>query len=102
MAQIRYVVLPSILSTIVIMLIVRVGELLNVGYEKVLLLYNSYTYSTADVVSTFVFLRAGIEAGGVPNQSLASAADMINAVTSMLLVMGANMVSRRASETSLY
>lgn len=102
MAQIRYVVLPSILSTIVIMLIVRVGELLNVGYEKVLLLYNSYTYSTADVVSTFVFQRAGIQAGGVPNQSLASAADMINAVTSMLLVMGANMVSRRASETSLY
>ncbi len=102
MAQIRYVVLPSILSTIVIMLIVRVGELLNVGYEKVLLLYNSYTYSTADVVSTFVFQRAGIQAGGVPNQSLASAADMINAVTSMLLVMGANLVSRRASETSLY
>ncbi len=102
MAQIRYVVLPGILSTIVIMLIVRVGQLLNVGYEKVLLLYNSYTMTTADVVSTFVFQRAGIQAGGVPNQSLASAADMINAVTSMLLVMGANMVSRRASETSLY
>ncbi len=102
MDQIWHVVLPSILATIVIMLIIRVGELLNVGYEKVLLMYNSYTYSTADVVSTFVFQRAGIQAGGVPNQSLASAADMMNAVTSMLLVMGANMISRRASETSLY
>ena len=49
----KYVVLPSILSTIVIMLITRIGSLLNVGYEKVLLLYNPNTYITADVVSTF-------------------------------------------------
>lgn len=102
MAQIKHVVLPSILSTITIMLIIRIGELLTIGYEKVLLLYNSYTYSTADVVSTYVFQRAGIQAGSTPNQSLASAADMINAVTSMLLVIGANMISRRVSETSLY
>ncbi len=102
MAQIKYVVLPGILSTITIMLILRVGELLTIGYEKVLLLYNSYTYSTADVVSTYVFQRAGIQAGGQTNQSLASAADMINAVTSMLLVVGANMISRKASDTSLY
>ena len=102
MAQIKYVVLPGILSTITIMLILRVGELLTIGYEKVLLLYNSYTYSTADVVSTYVFQRAGIQAGAQTNQSLASAADMINAVTSMLLVVGANMISRKASDTSLY
>ncbi len=102
MAQIKYVVLPGILSTITIMLILQVGQLLTIGYEKVLLLYNSYTYSTADVVSTYVFQRAGIQAGGQTNQSLASAADMINAVTSMLLVVGANMISRKASDTSLY
>lgn len=102
MAQIRHVVLPGILSTITIMLILRIGELLTIGYEKVLLLYNSYTYSTADVVSTYVFQRAGIQAGSQTNQSLASAADMLNAVTSMLLVVGANMISRKASDTSLY
>ncbi len=102
MQQIKYVVLPGILSTITIMLILRVGELLTIGYEKVLLLYNSYTYSTADVVSTYVFQRAGIQAGAQTNQSLASAADLINAVTSMLLVVGANMISRKASDTSLY
>ncbi len=50
MAQMKYVVLPSILSTIVIMLITRIGSLLNIGYEKVLLLYNTNTYVTADVV----------------------------------------------------
>jgi putative aldouronate transport system permease protein len=102
MAQILHVVLPGILSTITIMLILEIGKLLTVGYEKVLLLYNSDTYSTADVVSTFVFQRAGIQAGAQTNQSLASAADLINAVTSMLLVMGANTISRRASDTSLY
>lgn len=102
MSQIRHVVLPSILSTITIMLIMRIGELLSIGYEKVLLLYNSYTYSTADVVSTYVFQRAGIQAGGTTNQALASAADMINAVVSMLLVLGANTISRKASDTSLY
>ena len=101
-AQIKYVVLPGILSTITIMLILRVGELLTIGYEKVLLLYNAYTYSTADVVSTYVFQRAGIQAGSQTNQSLASAADLLNAVTSMLLVVGANMISRKASDTSLY
>jgi putative aldouronate transport system permease protein len=102
MAQIKHVVLPSILSTSTIMLILRVGELLTIGYEKVLLLYNSYTYSTANVVSTYVFQRAGIQAGATTNQSLASAADLINAVASMLLVIGANMISKKASETSLY
>ena len=58
-AQMRYVVLPSILSTIVIMLITRIGSLLNIGYEKVLLLYNTNTYVTADVVSTFAY-RQGL------------------------------------------
>ncbi|HWQ57670.1 MAG TPA: ABC transporter permease subunit [Clostridia bacterium] len=100
--QIKHVVLPGILSTITIMLILRIGELLTIGYEKVLLLYNSYTYSTADVVSTYVFQRAGIQSGATTNQSLASAADLINAVVSMLLVMGANLISRKASDTSLY
>ena len=62
-AQMRYVVLPSILSTIVIMLITRIGSLLNIGYEKVLLLYNTNTYVTADVVSTFAN-RQGMSAQG--------------------------------------
>jgi putative aldouronate transport system permease protein len=102
MQQLKYVVIPGILSTITIMLILQIGRLLTVGFEKVLLLYNSYTYSTADVVSTYVFQRAGIQAGAQTNQSLASAADMIKAVISMLLVIGANLISRKVSNTSLY
>ena len=97
-AQMRYVVLPSILSTIVIMLITRIGSLLNIGYEKVLLLYNTNTYVTADVVSTFA-QRYGL-AGAA--KGIASAAEMMNNVIGMLLVIGANTIARKASDVSLY
>ena len=98
MSQMRYVVLPGILSTIVIMLITRIGALLNIGYEKVLLLYNTNTYVTADVVSTFA-QRYGLEG---TQKGLASAAEMMNNVISMLLVISANTIARKASDTSLY
>ncbi len=98
MAQMKYVVLPSILSTLVIMLITRIGSLLQIGYEKVLLLYNTNIYMTADVVSTFA-QRYGIQMG---RQGLASTAEMMSNVVGMLLVIGANTIARKASDTSLY
>ncbi len=99
MAQMRYVVLPSILSTLVIMLITRIGSLLQIGYEKVLLLYNTNIYVTADVVSTFA-QRYGMGQSG--QQGLASAAEMMSNVVGMLLVIGANTIARKASDVSLY
>ena len=100
-AQMRYVVLPSILSTIVIMLITRIGSLLSIGYEKVLLLYNTGTYVTADVVSTYAY-RLGLEGSGGTTKGMASAAEMMNNIVGMLLVIGANTVARKATSTSLY
>ena len=98
MAQMRFVVLPCILSTIVIMLITRIGSLLSIGYEKVLLLYNPNTYVTADVVSTFA-QRYGLEGAA---KGLATAAEMMNNIIGMLLVIGANTIARKASDVSLY
>ena len=98
MAQMLYLVIPCILSTVVIMLITRIGSLLSVGYEKVLLLYNVDTYMTADVVSTFA-QRRGLEGA---DQGLASAAEMMSNIIGMLLVIGANTISRKASDVSLY
>lgn len=98
MSQMRYVVLPSILSTIVIMLITRIGSLLNIGYEKVLLLYNTNTYVTADVVSTYA-QRFGINNGLI---GISTAAEMLNNVVGMLLVIGANTIAKKASNVSLY
>ena len=102
MAQMRYVVLPSIISTIVIMLITRIGSLLNVGYEKVLLLMENYpkNWETADVVSTYAY-RLGMGEGGT-QKGLASAAEMMNNVIGMLLVIGANKIANKASNVSLY
>ena len=98
-AQMRYVVLPCMLSTIVIKLITRIGSLLNIGYEKVLLLYNTNTYVTADVISTLSY-RTGLQGGA--GTGIASAAEMMNNVVGMLLVIGANTIARKASNTSLY
>ena len=107
MQQIKTVVLPGILSTVIIMLITRLGHLMTVGYEKVLLLKTAPTTgqgneSTAEVIATWVFKLGGMDGGGGGDESLGSAADMVNAVISMLLVTGANMISKRASNTSLY
>jgi putative aldouronate transport system permease protein len=103
MAQILYVVLPGMASTIIIMLVLRIGELLNVGYEKVLLLQDSGSYTETNIVSTFVFRRAGMESGAAnTNQALASAADLIAALLSMVLVIGSNFVSKKISKVSLY
>ena len=104
-AQMRYVVLPSILSTIVIMLITRIGSMLSIGYEKVILLTNNLTekgvMTTAQVVSTFSWAKGGSEAVQ-PIPGIASAAEMMNNVVGMLLVIGANTIARKASNVSLY
>ncbi len=97
-AQMRYVILPGIVSTIVIMFITRIGSLLNIGYEKVLLLYNTETYVTADVISTFA-QRYGLSGAA---KGISSAAEMMNNVVGMMLVIGANAVARRVSDISLY
>lgn len=106
LAQIRYVTLPCMAPTLTIMLILRIGDMLSVGYEKILLLYNSNTYAVADVLSTFV-LRMSIGDGnqgttGSGAFSLATAADLFNAIIAMFLVLGANFISRKISETSLF
>lgn len=103
-AQMRYVVLPSILSTVVIMLITRIGSLLNVGYEKVLLLSEGHldTYETADVVATFANRYALEDSGSSVGYGITSAAEMINNVIGMLLVIGANSIARKAADVSLY
>lgn len=98
MQQMRYVVLPGILSTVVIMLIMKVGSLLSVGFEKVYLMENSSNYEAADIVST-LSNRWSTDDG---NNALGIAAEMTNNLIGMILVIGANAVSRRAADVSLY
>ena len=91
------ITLPCILPTILIMLIIRIGNIMEVPFELVILLYQPATCSTADVVNTFVY-RQGLQSG----QYDLAAAGLFNAVVAFVLVMTANTLSRRFSRTSLW
>lgn len=100
--QTWHITLPGILPTIVILLILRLGGLLNVGYEKILLLYNPLTYEKADVISTYVY-RYGLGGeGGANPWSFSSAVGLFNSVINFVLVIAANKISKIASGTSLW
>ncbi len=92
------ITLPSILPTIIIMLIIRIGNILEVSFEMIILLYQPATYETADVVNTFIY-RQGIQGG---QYDLAAAAGLFNAFVAFILVMAANTISKRYSRTSLW
>lgn len=103
MAQMRYVVIPSILSTVVIMLIMKIGSLLSVGYEKVYLLRSSGNYEVAEVVSTLANYWSSLDSSVMKAaRSYGMAAEMMNNLIGMLLVIGSNFIARRASDVSLY
>ena len=96
--QIWSITLPSILPTIIIMLILKVGSLMNVGFEKVMLLYNASIYETADVISTFVYRRGILEAA----YSYSAAVGLFNSVINCALVIITNQFSKKLTETSLW
>lgn len=103
--QIRYVTFPGMAPTLTIMLITRIGQILNVGYEKIILLIGDVksAWTTGDVISTFVYRMAGqgsAEAEAI--KQIGIVADLFNAIIAMALVLGANAISRRVSSTSLF
>lgn len=92
------ITIPSILPTIIIMLIIRIGNLLEVGFELIILLYQPATFETSDVINTFIY-RQGLQGA---QYDLAAAAGLFNAIVAFVLVMTANTISRRFSRTSLW
>ncbi|MDY5015400.1 MAG: ABC transporter permease subunit [Eubacteriales bacterium] len=96
--EIRYITLPSIAPTIIILLILRFGSMMSVGFEKVYLLYTPRTYEVSDVISTYVY-RAGVTNAQF---SFSTAVDFFNSVINLLLLVIVNRISRMVSETSLF
>ncbi|MGI5895234.1 MAG: ABC transporter permease [Candidatus Merdivicinus sp.] len=92
------VTLPSIMPTIVIMFILRIGSLMNIGYEKTLLLYNSSTFEVADIISTFVYRKGLLEF----SYSYSTAVGLFNSIINFALLLIANAISRKVNETSLW
>ena len=96
--QLIYITLPSIIPTIVIMLLLRLGHILGVGFEKAFLLQNDANHDTSDVLETLVY-RTGISGG---NYSYGTAIGLLTSVVNLCLLFIFNGISRKISETSLW
>lgn len=92
------ITLPSLLPTIMIMLILRMGSVFSVGYEKIMLMYNEATYETADVISTYVYRRA-FKSG---DYSFSTAVGLFNSVINFIIIQVFNKISAKVSEVSLW
>lgn len=101
MQQIKYVTFPGMAPTLIIMLILKMGQLLTIGYEKVYLLQDlRCATQTSETISTYVINK--IMTSSSMNQGIGAAADMFNSLLSMLLVLGSNKIARKVSSTSLF
>ena len=96
--RIWHVTLPGIAPTITILLILRIGSLMSVGYEKIILLYNPTIYETADVISTYVYRRGLIDG----EYSFATAVGLMNSVINFILLIAADRFSKRIGQRGLF
>lgn len=98
--RIWHIDVPGIMPITLTLLILNMGQLLNVGFEKAFLLQNPLNLKTSEVISTYVY-KVGL-VGGVANFSYAAAIGLFNAVLGLLLLLAANQLSKKFSETSLF
>ncbi len=97
--KLLHITIPGMLPTVIILLILNIGNMLNIGFQKVILLYNPLTYETADIISSFVY-RTGL--GGSFQYSYTTAIGMFQSTLNLILLLSANRLSRKVSETSLW
>jgi putative aldouronate transport system permease protein len=96
--KIRYITIPGISSTIVMMLILRAGKILDAGFEQIFIMYSPPVYEVADIIGTFVY-RTGL---GQMNFSLGTAVGLFNSIVAFILTMTCNTLSRKISGKSIW
>jgi putative aldouronate transport system permease protein len=96
--QLWNVTIPGIMPTITIMFILRMGSVMSLGFEKIILLYNPMTYETGDVISSYIY-RRGLQEF---NYSFSSAVGLFNSAVNLIFLLSANWLSRKHNETSLW
>lgn len=96
--QIIHITIPGLFPTIILMLIMKVGYILDTGFEQILVMYNPTVYQVADVIQTYVY-RMGL---GQMDFSLGTALGLFNAVIAFVLIVGANGVSRKLLGRSIW
>lgn len=99
--RILHIDLPSIMPTIVIMLILRMGDVMSIGFEKVYLMQNVLNLSTSEVISTYEY-SIGLSGGNATDFSYATAIGLFNSVVNLIMVVAANKIARKVSDTSLW
>ena len=96
--RIRHIDIPGILPTIVILLILNTGQIMNVGFEKVFLLQNPLNIVRSEVIATYVY-QVGLVSG---NFSFSAAVGLFNSIVNFILIISVNAIARRVGETSLW
>lgn len=99
--RVLHIDFPSICPTIIIMLILRMGSVMSIGFEKVYLMQNSLNLQTSNIISTYVY-QVGLAASGNSDFSYATAIGFFNSLVNMVLIASVNAISRRFSDTSLW
>ena len=96
--QLWHVTLPGLLPTIVLMLILKVGYILDTGFEQVLVFYNPAVYDVGDIIQTYVY-RLGM---GKMDFSMSTALGLFNSIVAFVLIVGANTVSKKTLHRSIW
>lgn len=96
--QVIRITIPCIMPTIIMLLVLRIGGIMTVGYEKIILLYNPVIYDTADVISSFVYRKGLLEA----DYSFSTAVGLFNSVINFILLVAANCISRKFNDASIW
>lgn len=99
--QIVHVTLPGILPTIAVMFILRIGGIMDAGYDQVLAMYSPYIKETGDILGTYTF-RLVKEAGLLPQYALSTAVGLFNSVVGLVLVLSGNFISRKLFKRGLW
>ena len=98
LAQAIHITLPSIKSTIVVLLILQMGSILNAGFEQVFLLYSPLVYEVGDIIDTYVYRKGIVEA----SYSFSAAAGMFKSVVALILISASNYVSKKLGESGVF
>ena len=93
-----YITLPSIVPVISMLLILKMGRMLSVGYEKILLLYQPATYEVADVISTYAYRRGIVQA----DYSYSTAVSLFNSLVNIILLRLSNKLSKKLGQSGLF
>ena len=96
--QLIYITLPSLLSTIILLLILRISSVMDAGFTQILAMYNPTVYKTSDIIQTYVY-RIGL---GQMDFSLATAVGLFNSVINLTLIISANSLSRKLAGKSIW